>query len=55
MTFEQWMARVNGYLVEICGLGVDDLGDWTYRDDFDAGVDPRDTAAEVLADNGFGD
>lgn len=54
ITFDTFMRRVNGEIRDLCGLTSDDLGDFMYRDAFDAGVSsPHEIAIEVLADNGF--
>ena len=32
MSYDVWMSRVNGLLIQMTGMGVDDLPDFNYRD-----------------------
>lgn len=53
--FDLWMARVNTAVESICGLGIEDLPDWMYRDAFEGGrADFDEIAREVLEDAGYG-
>lgn len=51
--FDTWMAMVNLYVEHLCGLGVDDIPDYNYWDNFDAGISPKVTAHEALEAAGF--
>lgn len=51
--FRAWMRRVDAALEARCGLGSDDLADYAYRDAYDDGAAPTDTADLVLADIDF--
>jgi len=48
LSFEQWMDAVNRVLVRKCGLGVEDIPDFCYRDYYDDGVSAFETASEAL-------
>lgn len=51
--FDTWMAMVNLQVEQLCGLGVDDIPDYNYWDNFDAGINPEDTAHEALEAAGY--
>jgi len=51
--FDTWLAIVNLHVENMCGLGVNDIPDYNYWDNFDAGVGPEDTAYEALEAAGF--
>jgi hypothetical protein len=51
--FDTWMVMVNLQVEQLCGLGVNDIPDYNYWDNFDAGVSPEDTAYEALEASGF--
>ena len=51
--FETWMAEVDRRLVLACGMGVDDLPDYNYRDAFDEGISPKEIANEALDEAGW--
>lgn len=53
MTFESWMKEVDAEITALCGLGVDDLADYMYRDAYDDGDSPEDVAVMVLEENDF--
>lgn len=46
--FNLWMAKVNSALYIRCGMGADDLPDYTYRDAFDNGDKPDAVANRVI-------
>jgi len=52
-TFDAWYAKVDAVVLEIAGLGIDDLPDGNSYDAWQAGGDPRDYATEQLAEDGF--
>lgn len=54
-SFKQWMMAVDVEIVRICGLTHDDLADYCYRDEYEDDVDPKETAHEVLSQNGWGE
>ena len=51
--FDTWMTMVNLQVERLCGLGVDDIPDYNYWDNFDAGISPEDTAHEALEAAGY--
>jgi hypothetical protein len=52
--FDLWMKKVDAALIDICGIGHDDLPDWMYMDAFcDARSDFDEIAREVLIDGGY--
>lgn len=55
MTFKEWMKEVDREVQEFCGVGVDDLPDCCFRDEYDAGSTPLDMAYLVLEQAGFTD
>ena len=48
MTYEDFMNRVDDLLLRDLGVSSDDLPDYCYRDDYEAGVIPELTVAEVV-------
>lgn len=53
--FAVWMALVNRRVVRRIGIGVLDLGDATYRDWYDDGIDPQEAANLAIdEDDTFG-
>lgn len=46
--FDTWLARIDGHLAKVCGMGHDDLPDCPYRDWFEAGVTPYVAAKRVI-------
>ena len=53
ITFESWMKRVDNYCRHVSGLSCYDLPDTCYRDKYDMGDSPSETARELLEDEGF--
>lgn len=53
ITFETWMKKVNRVVVQTCGLGVEDIPDYDYWSNWDAGVSPEETAKEALDNAGW--
>lgn len=53
LSFEEWMVRVNHKVQELSGLSVDDIDDYSYRADFDSGVDPDKVAVWALEGANF--
>lgn len=53
MTFKEWLAEVNTFLVALCGMGSDDLPDQDYWNMWNDEVDPEDAATEILDNEGF--
>ena len=51
LTYEQWLQKVDDFVVNFCGLGADDLPDSVNRvDAFEAGKKPE-TVAKALIRN----
>lgn len=53
ITFPAWYAIVDSVVLEIAGLGIEDLPDGPSYDAWEAGGDPREYAIERLAEDGF--
>jgi len=53
ITFPAWYAIVDSVVLEIAGLGIEDLADGNSYDAWSDGGDPRDYAIERLAEDGF--
>ena len=51
--FDTWMTMVNLQVERLCGLSADDIPDYCYWDNFDAGISPKVTAEEALEAAGF--
>ena len=43
--FYQWLRKVNKLCVSKVGLGIFDLADYNWRDEYDAGSDPKSALA----------
>ena len=48
MTYDQWKAHVDRYIMAEVGLHADDLPDYRYRDDYENVVKPATTARRVV-------
>lgn len=48
MDFNTWMDAVDREIISVCGLGVNDLPDQSFRDWFDDGLTPREAAEYTL-------
>lgn len=46
--FELWLEAVDLWLMALAGLTSRDIGDWSYRDAYEAGVHPNDAAQDAL-------
>jgi hypothetical protein len=46
--FALWLALVDNAMARTVGVGHRDIGDWTWRDAFDAGTRPTEAAREAL-------
>jgi hypothetical protein len=53
--FALWMHAVNRAVQRRVHVSFDDLEDWDYWSNYDAGMLPVDAAVEMLEDNGWGD
>jgi hypothetical protein len=51
--FAIWMHALNRAVQRRVLVSFDDLEDWDYWSNYDAGMSPRDAAIEMLADNGW--
>lgn len=38
LAFEVWMSKVNGHMIQLCGMSADDLPDWGYWDAWKDGM-----------------
>jgi hypothetical protein len=48
LTFEQWMIVVSQIMNNLCGMGPDDLPDWSYRRAYDEGKSPDRAARAAI-------
>lgn len=48
--YATWLRSVDAELERVVGLSHRDLADRNYRDEFEAGVSPREAALEAIAD-----
>jgi len=48
VTYDQWKAHVDRYIMAEVGLHADDLPDYRYRDDYENVVKPATTARRVV-------
>ena len=55
MDFEQFMAEVDAEIENVLGVTSEDIEDYCYRDAFDNGDSPYETAMEALDAIGFGE
>jgi hypothetical protein len=46
--FKAWEAAVNARLIEICGLGIEDLPDYRYFDEYNKGTSEKKCADDAL-------
>lgn len=53
MTFKEYMREVDLALVQVCGLTHSDLADYAYYDAYEAELEPREVALDVLSEEGF--
>lgn len=53
MTYNEWMEKVDSYLLGKVGLTSSDLADGPSRGAYDGGDSPEDYANELLEDNGY--
>lgn len=51
--YAAWLQKVDNHLSSRIGVGVLDLPDRCWRDDFEGGTTPQEAAAEALADEGY--
>ena len=47
-SYEQWMYEVNSACDLACGLSVDDLPDYCFRDAYDSGKSPKSVAKSAI-------
>ena len=48
LTFEQWKNEVNRHLINLSGVGCDDIEDWDYWNAYDDGMSPKVAAKKAL-------
>jgi hypothetical protein len=53
LDWETWMDEVNRYLEERHDVHSLDIDDWRYRDDFDDGLSPMQSARRALRNAGW--
>jgi hypothetical protein len=53
LTFEQWMEKINSWLIIEIGLTTDDLPDMCYIDFYESGTSPREMIEEIKAENDY--
>ncbi len=54
MTYKEWMKKVDAVVQSKVGCSVHDLADFTFRDFFDDGISPYDTAMDVIENDSPG-
>lgn len=54
LTFEQWLRAVDIEVVKITGLSTEDFADWNFSDAYEDGIEPRQAAIDMLADDAIG-
>ena len=54
MRYEAWLTRVRAEVKNVVPVGLNDMSDFCYRDAFESHESPRETARNVLDDNGYG-
>lgn len=52
-SFKDWFKELDSIVVRVSGLSALDLPDFCYKDAFDCGETPQDTAFEVLFESGY--
>lgn len=50
-SFALWLALVDNRMVRAVGVTHRDIGDWNWRDSFDAGDRPAEAALDALLDD----
>ncbi len=53
--FALWLEALDRAVMRRVLVRYDDLEDWDYWSNYDAGMTPREAAIEMLADNGYAD
>jgi hypothetical protein len=53
LSFDRWMIQVDKHLRSLSGLVSEDIGDSSYRDNYEAGTTPQDMARIALRDSDF--
>ncbi len=52
--FQAWKDNVDRCLIDIAGVFSDDIEDWNYADDFDAGMSPLTCAKRAIQNSTAG-
>lgn len=52
-TFQEFMDKVNAYVISICGMSTDEIDDYHYRDCFEDGIDAEECGDEAMENAGF--
>ncbi len=53
LTFDQWYAKVDYIVLDIAGVGIEDLADGNSYDAWSSGATSRDYAVMMLEEEGF--
>jgi hypothetical protein len=53
IAFEDWLKIVNTFVIDSCGLGIEDIPDYDYWSSWDAGMNPEEVAQEALEEAGW--
>ncbi len=48
ISYEQWKQMVDKFIIAKCGMHADDLDDWCYSSDYQAGKTPLQTANRAI-------
>ena len=53
IAFEDWLKMVNTFVIDSCGLGIEDIPDYDYWSSWDAGMSPEEVGQEALEEAGW--
>lgn len=53
MNYKQWLQKVNDVISMETGLDLEDLPDYMYKDDYEDGVPPEETADLCIMEAGL--
>ena len=46
--YHVWKKKVDAALIKKCGMGIDEIPDWCYMDDFENNLSPVASASRAL-------
>lgn len=52
MSFDEWIGKVDAFLIAEIGLSHMDMEDWLWYDAYESGMKPEDEAKEFLYEQG---